>query len=43
MKEIIEAKIEETKEEYNTLGLYTYEEYIGRLSAFRELLSLCIK
>jgi hypothetical protein len=40
MEEIIKAKIEETKEEYNTLGLYTHEEYVGRISAFNELLSL---
>jgi hypothetical protein len=41
MKEILIAKWKETKEDYNTLGLYTYEEYNARLDILRELLSLC--
>jgi hypothetical protein len=39
MKEILIAKWKETKEDYNTLGLYTYEEYNVRLDILRELLS----
>ena len=41
MKAIIEAKIKETKEDYNLRGLCSFEEYSGRISAFNELLYLC--
>jgi len=41
MKNIIEAKIKETEQDYNLMGLYSHEEYVGRLMALKELLNLC--
>jgi hypothetical protein len=41
MKNIIEAKIKVTEQDYNLLGLYSHEEYVGRIMVLKELLNLC--
>lgn len=41
MKNIIEAKIKETEQDYNLMGLYSHEEYVGRIMVLKELLNLC--
>ena len=43
MKNIIEAKIKETEQDYNLMGLYSNEEYAGRMSALKELLAMLDK
>jgi hypothetical protein len=40
MKEIIEAKIKQTKIDYNDYGLYSNEEYNGRINALEEVLNV---
>ena len=41
MKEIIKAKMQETEIDYNLMGLYSHEEYTGRIMVLKELLNLC--
>ena len=41
MKNIIEAKIKQTEQDYNLMGLYSHEEYVGRIMVLKELLNLC--
>lgn len=41
MKEIIKAKMQETEIDYNLMGLYSHEEYVGRIMVLKELLNLC--
>jgi hypothetical protein len=43
MKNIIEAKIKQTEQDYNLLGLYSHEEYVGRIMVLKELLSIIDK
>lgn len=38
MRNIIEAKIKETEQDYNLMGLYSHEEYVGRIMVLKELL-----
>ena len=43
MRNIIKAKIKETEQDYNLMGLYSHEEYVGRMSALKELLAMLDK
>lgn len=43
MRNIIEAKIEETKEDFEQYGLYCHEVYSGRMSVLKELLAILDK
>lgn len=43
MRTIIEAKIKETEQDYNLLGLYSNDYYAGRVMAFKELLAMLDK
>jgi hypothetical protein len=43
MKAIIEAKMQETEIDYNLMGLYSHEEYAGRIGALKELLAILNK
>lgn len=38
MKAIIKAKMQETEIDYNLMGLYSHEEYVGRIMVLKELL-----
>jgi hypothetical protein len=43
MRNIIEAKIKETEQDYNLMGLYSNDYYAGRIMAFKELLFMLDK
>jgi hypothetical protein len=43
MRNIIETMIEETKQEFEQYGLYSHEEYAGRIGALKELLAILNK
>lgn len=38
MKAIIKAKMQETEIDYTLMGLYSHEEYVGRIMVLKELL-----
>lgn len=43
MRNLIEAKIKETEQDYNLMGLYSNDYYAGRIMAFKELLFMLDK